>query len=357
MAGRDIIVIGTSFGGVKALTDLVHGLPPGFPAALFVVCHFPPDAYSRLPEILSRSGPLLAAHAQDGEPVLPGRIYVAPPDFHMLLAPGAVRLSHGPRENGHRPAIDPLFRTAARAFGPRVVGVILTGARRDGAAGLMAVRADGGVAVVQSPEDALVADMPEAACNLAGADHVVPLAELPALLVRLVREAPPPRGAPMTDPLENMPPRIERDMAEQQEGRKRGQLTVFTCPECGGSMWQVDEKELTRFRCHTGHVYYGDGLLAEQSEVLEAALWTAVRAFREKAILAEQLAVTERAAGRTEAATRFEEESTLARRHAEVIQHMLMGPGEGRGKGANRAAEPVDSPPAPTELPPKPDQV
>jgi two-component system chemotaxis response regulator CheB len=191
MAGRDIIVIGTSFGGVKALTELVHGLPPGLPAALFIVCHFPAEAFSRLPEILSRHGHLLAAHAQDGEPVLPGRIYVAPPGCHMLLTQRAVRLSHGPRENGHRPAVDTLFRTAARAFGPRVIGVILTGARRDGAAGLMAVRDEGGVAVVQAPDDALMADMPEAAYNLAGADHVARLAALPALLVRLVREAPP----------------------------------------------------------------------------------------------------------------------------------------------------------------------
>ena len=153
----------------------------------------------------------------------------------------------------------------------------------------------------------------------------------------------------MTDPLENMPPRIEQDMAEQQDGQRRGQLTVFTCPECGGAMWQVDEKALTRFRCHTGHVYYGEGLLEEQSEILEAALWTAVRAFREKAILAEQLALTERGRGRAQAATRFEEESTVARRHAAVIQRLLMGPLESKG-----AAEPVDSPPAPTELSPLP---
>jgi two-component system chemotaxis response regulator CheB len=157
----------------------------------------------------------------------------------------------------------------------------------------------------------------------------------------------------MSDPLENMPPRIERDMAEQRDGRKRGRLTVFTCPECGGSMWQVDEKALTRFRCHTGHVYYGEGLLEEQSEILEAALWTAVRAFREKAILAEQLAAAERGRGRKGVAARFEEASAVARRHAQVIQRLLMGPGEGMGGGKDCAAEPVDSPPAPVDLPPE----
>jgi two-component system chemotaxis response regulator CheB len=343
MAGRDIIVIGASSGGVKALTELAHGLPPGLPAAVFVVCHFPGTSFSRLPEILSSHGPLLAAHAQDGEPVLPGRIYVAPPDFHLVLADGAVRLSHGPRENGHRPALDPLFRTAARAYGPRVIGVVLTGARRDGAAGLMAVRAAGGAAVVQDPEDAVMAGMPEAARDLAGADHVVPVVEIPSLLVRLVRDAPQ-RGPAMSDPLENMPPRIERDMAEQLDGQKRGQLTVYTCPECGGSMWQVDEKALTRFRCHTGHVYYGEGLLEEQTVALEAALWTAVRTFREKTILAEQLAASERRQGRTEKAARFEDEARLARRHGDLIQQLLMGgPGDDAGKARGDVA-PIEPP-------------
>jgi two-component system chemotaxis response regulator CheB len=350
MAGRDVIVIGASSGGVKALTDLVHRLPPGLPAAVFVVCHFPASGFSRLPDILSRSGPLLAAHAQDGEPVLPGRIYVAPPDFHMVLGNGVVRLSHGPRENGHRPALDPLFRTAARAYGPRVIGVVLTGAPRDGAAGLMAVRAAGGTAIVQDPEDALMAGMPEAARDLAGADFVVPLADIPALLVRLVRDTSPPRGPAMTDPLEQMPPRIERDMAEQEEGRKRGQLSVYTCPECGGSMWQVDEQALTRFRCHTGHVFYGEALLEEQTVALEAALWTAVRTFREKTILAEQLAAAERRAGRTETAARFDDEARVARRHGDLIQQLLMGaPGDGAGKGKGDA-DPIEPPAGPDKV-------
>src|SRR5690242_15674063 len=142
MATRDIIVIGTSTGGVDALSRLARGLPPGFPASLFVVCHFPAGGRSVLPEILSRSGPLLAAHAADGEPFYPGQIYVAPPDRHLVLGPnGRMRLTRGARENHHRPAADPLFRSAARHYGPRVIGVVLTGALYDGTAGLMAIRA------------------------------------------------------------------------------------------------------------------------------------------------------------------------------------------------------------------------
>jgi two-component system chemotaxis response regulator CheB len=140
MAGRDIIVVGASAGGVETLSALVRALPAGLPASLFVVCHFPSDQTSTLPRILSRAGPLPASHARDGEPIRPGQIYVAPPDFHLKLRPGTVRLDHGPRENRHRPAIDPLFRTAARAYGPRVVGVVLSGTLSDGVAGLLAVR-------------------------------------------------------------------------------------------------------------------------------------------------------------------------------------------------------------------------
>jgi two-component system chemotaxis response regulator CheB len=176
MPNHDIIVVGASAGGIEVLRELVAGLPAGLPASLLVVCHVQPGARSILPEILSRAGPLLARHAGDGEPIYPGHIYVAPPDDHLLVGRGVMRLDHGPRENRHRPAIDPLFRSAARAYGPRVAGVILTGYLDDGAAGLLAIRAAGGVAVVQDPADAMV-----------GADHVVAGRQLPALLTALVQ--------------------------------------------------------------------------------------------------------------------------------------------------------------------------
>lgn len=266
MASHDIIVVGASAGGVEALSQMAEKLPPGLPASLFVVCHFPPGETSILPELLSRAGPLLATHARDGEPYHPGHIYIAPPDYHLLLQNGRMQVAHGARENGHRPAIDPLFRTAARVHGRRVIGVVLTGALSDGVAGLMAVRAEGGIGVVQDPADARVASLPQNAWSIAGADYVVPLARIAPLLSELVRR-PVSEGGPVAmDPLENMPQRVDATVEEQVQGDRRGEVSMFTCPECGGALWQVDQKNLVRFRCHVGHAYNGEHLLAQQAE-------------------------------------------------------------------------------------------
>jgi two-component system chemotaxis response regulator CheB len=337
MAARDIIVVGTSSGGVEALTRLVRGLPAGFPASVFVVCHFPPGGRSVLPEILSRAGPLLATHAADGDPFQPGHIYVAPPDYHLMLAPGGrTRLTRDARENHARPAIDPLFRSAARHYGPRVIGVILTGALHDGAAGLLAVRTAGGLGVVQDPRDAAIAAMPQSAADIAGADHVVPVAALAELLVDLVRDRVKPDQGARTmdpqpaDPIERMPGVVDRTMEAQARDERRGEVSTFICPECGGSLWQVDEPKLMRFRCHVGHAYDGEALLAGQGEALEAALWTAVRTFREKSVLGRQLAARQRLKGEPGAAARFEEQAEQSARYAAlIVEHILQGDGAG----------------------------
>jgi two-component system chemotaxis response regulator CheB len=328
MTGRDMILIGASAGGVEALKALVRGLPANLPAAVFIVLHVPPTNSSHLPEILSRAGPLPAKHARDGEPVRHGRIYIAPPDYHLLVLAGAVRLSHGARENHHRPAIDPLFRTAAESFGPRVIGVILSGALYDGSAGLLAVRRTGGLAVVQDPADALVADMPQSALSIAGADHVVPIGAMGPLLRNLIGEDSPDGGVPpMIDPLEEMPDRVRADMAAQEDGERTGQSSLYTCPECGGVLWQVEPEGPVRFRCHVGHVYYGEALLGEQGLAVEAALWVAVRTFRERAVLARQLAARERGINDEKAAARFEEQANTAERYAELIQKQVLHAG------------------------------
>jgi two-component system, chemotaxis family, protein-glutamate methylesterase/glutaminase len=333
MAGHDMIVLGASTGGVETLTQLVRGLPPGFPATLFVVCHFPPGGTSVLPEILSRAGPLLASHPRDGAPTYPGHIYVAPPDHHMVLQPGQVQLTRGARENGFRPAIDVLFRSAARVYGRRVIGVVLTGGLYDGVAGLLAVRAAGGLAVIQEPADSLVAALPQHARDIAGADYLVSAAGLAALLAELVQR-PVGNGGDVTmkDPLEKMTAVVDQDMEAQARGDRRGRMSVFICPECGGSLWQVDEKELLRFRCHVGHAYNGEVLLAEQAEALEAALWTAVRTFREKGVLARQLAAQERQAGKTGRADWLEEQARIDDKYGEVIRDFL----------SQRAPEPAE---------------
>jgi two-component system chemotaxis response regulator CheB len=340
MPHRDIIVIGGSFGSVNALVRLVGGLPAAFPASVFIVCHFPADCHSVLPQILSRSGSLLAAHPTDGATFYPGQIYVAPPDYHLLLGPESrIRLTRDARENRHRPAIDPLFRSAARYYGQRVIGMILSGGMQDGAAGLLAVRSSGGIAVVQDPQDADMADMPRSAAQIAGADYSVPLAGMARLLVELVhsREERSKGGADV-DPVEQMPDVVDRHMHEQARGERLGNVSVYTCPECGGALWQVDDAQPLRFRCHVGHMYNGEVLLGEQTEALEAALWTAVRTFREKSVLARQLATCERRADQTDSADRFDEQAEQAERHGALIHSLLL---KGVASGA-----PDDSPSA-----------
>ena len=325
MADRDIIVVGASAGGLDALLRLVRGLPAGLPASLFVACHLQPGGHSSLPEILSRAGPLLAVPAVDGEPFHPGQVYVAPPDYHLLLGPDrTTRLTRDARENRHRPAIDPLFRSAARHFGARTIGVVLSGALSDGAAGLMALRAAGGLAVVQDPADALFPDMPRNAVQLAGADRLARADELAPLLTTLLNGQAPRRDDTMTNPFDEMHDVVEQDMQRQSRDDRRGEISVFSCPECGGSLWQAKTAGLTQFRCHVGHVYNGEVLLSEQSEALEAALWTAVRTFREKSVLAQQLARHKQAEGDVEAALRFAEQAALADRYGSLIRRYIL---------------------------------
>ena len=327
MAGHDIVVLGASMGGVDVLTRVVQGLPPALPASLFVVCHFPPAGYSRLPEILSRSGPLLASHAADGETFYPGHIYVAPPDHHLLLLPNQrMQLTRGPRENYHRPAIDPLFRSAARHYGPRVIGVVLTGGLDDGTAGLLAVRGAGGLGIVQDPADAVVSSMPQSASQIAGADYVAAAKDLAPLLVRLIQQSiGPPGGPAMPDPYERLPEIVKADMQEQMRNARNDRVALYTCPECGGSLWQVNEEQFVGFRCHVGHIYQAETLLAEQDGALEAALWTAVRTFKERFLLASQLAQRERQRGNEESAVRYEDQARVAERYGETIQRLLTG--------------------------------
>lgn len=351
MPARDIVVVGASAGGIDALLQLVQGLPAGLPAAVFVTCHLPPEGRSVLPEILSRRGRLLARHPQDGEEVRPGQICVAPQDRHMTLEKGRVRVVRGPREHRLRPAIDPLFRSAARAYSSRVIGVLLSGALSDGVAGLMAIRNAGGLRVLQDPDDAALPFLPQNAREIAGADHVVPAREMAALLAGLVTSQPPPAGAPVMsekDPLEKSTMAAAHDMQQQARGERRGTVSTYTCPECGGNLWEVDEKEILRFRCHVGHVYEGAELLEEQAEALEAALWTAVRTFKERCVLSRQLAVRSQQQGDRAASVRFEEEAKQAEQYAGLIErYLLQGdeppagaarPGEAGGPAAEAAS-------------------
>ena len=360
MPGRDIIVIGASAGGVEALKQLVHGLPADLPAAVFVVLHVPPHGPSVLPRILTRAGRLPAAHPADGQPIRPGTITVAPPDYHLLVKPGHVRLTRGPRENGHRPAADALFRTAARSYGGRVVGVVLSGVLDDGTAGLAAVKRAGGLAVVQHPDDALYAGMPQSAIDNVAVDYTLPVADLAALLTRLATEpapAPHPGLSPDGDK--------EADMAELEPGavhahHRPGTPSAFGCPECGGVLWELRDGDLLRFRCRVGHAWSADSLLAEQSDGLEAALWSALRALEEQAALSRRMADRAVARGHTGSAEVFAGQSRDATAHAEVIRRVLLtrrpdpttepfDPTPPSGNGPGPAAPPAAAPPPPDD--------
>jgi two-component system chemotaxis response regulator CheB len=324
MPRRDIVVIGASAGGVSALTDLVARLPADLPAAVFVVLHVPPYAVSRLPEILGRAGRLSARHARDGDVIRPGRILVAPPDRHLVLRAGRVGLTRGPRENHSRPAIDPLFRSAARAYGPRVVGVVLSGALYDGSAGLLAVAARGGATVVQDPEEAAVAGMPRSALELVDVEHVLPAREIGPLLERLARrEDEGVEEVAMADDEERLDEVIRHDFATQAEDVRAEALTVYTCPDCGGVLWQDAAGPSVSFRCHVGHAFAPEVLLGLKIEELETALWSSVRLLREKATLTRQLAARSRTIGPGTTAERMEEQSDNYARQAELIQGLI----------------------------------
>ena len=326
MAGHDIIVIGGSAGGLEVMKAIVSRLPADLPAAVFFVLHTSPHSPGLLPEIFNHSGPLPAAHARDGEPVTPGRIYVAPPDHHLLLEAGRVRVSRGPKENRFRPAVDPLFRSAALAYGPRVVGVILTGWLDDGAAGLWAVKVRGGVAVVQDPLEALAPSMPTTAMRQTSVDYRLRVADIAPTLVKLASEPAADAGAfPVPEGLE-METRIAMaDKALQWDVAESGEPSLFACPECHGTLMRMKVGGGVRFRCHTGHSYTADALLAEMTEVVEGTLWNAVRSVQESSLLMEHCAAHARENGQADLAALYDRKAVEARERAELVRRVVMG--------------------------------
>src|SRR5439155_19817991 len=246
MPNHDIIVVGASAGGVEALRALVAKLPKDLPAAILVVLHVAPDHKSILPRILTGAGPIPAAHAKNGEALEPGRIYVAPPDRHLVVDDGVVRLTRSAPEGGHRPAVDTLFRTAARFHGARVVGIVLSGALDDGTAGLVAVKQRGGVTVVQDPEEALCPDMPRNALENVNVDHCLPTVEIAALIGKLAHE-----NVELHSPIPPLlAPEANIALARRREGeRPPGDPSGFGCPACGGVLNEVHDGHTLRLRC------------------------------------------------------------------------------------------------------------
>jgi len=288
--GHTIIVVGASAGGLDALTRLAASLPKDLPAALLVVQHMSADTSGdALVEAMARSGALSCKHAEHGEAIACGRIYVAPSDHHLLVSKGKIFISKGARENRSRPGIDPLFRSAAVAFGSRVVGVILTGLLDDGTVGLMAVKRCGGICIVQDPKDAAYPDMPRSALDNVKVDHCLPLSEIGACLGELASTRAPKR-VPIPKDIAVEAKIAERVLSDVSAVDELGDQVPFNCPDCGGVLWQMKDNALLRYRCHTGHSFTASVLLAEQTQKVEETLWIALRMFEERKNLLKKMA-------------------------------------------------------------------
>jgi two-component system, chemotaxis family, protein-glutamate methylesterase/glutaminase len=313
---------------VEALGELVERLPPELPAAVFIVLHVSPGGTSVLPQILARRTTLPVATASDGEPIERGRVYIAPPDHHMLIHDGRVVLTHGPRENGVRPAIDPLFRSAARAYGTRVIGVVLSGALDDGTAGLRMITEAGGMGLVQDPDEALYPSMPQHALEH-DAPRAVPIGDMADAICAGLEEPlsldPEPAGT-----AGNPDPHGVDERSDDVDPRS-GALTALTCPECGGALWEHDEEGLLRFRCHVGHAYSADSLDVGQSQAVEMALWAALRSLQERADLFRKLA-------RRSTGSRFAEKARIADEHAEILRRVVTTIGREPGEAGEQAS-------------------
>jgi two-component system chemotaxis response regulator CheB len=323
MPTKDIVVIGTSAGGVEALQRLCATLPAGFPAAIFVTQHLSPSARSVLPQLLNRAGPLPALSPCDGDAIEPGRIYVAAPDLHMLLRSERILMRRGPNENRTRPAVNALFRSAAIAYGGRVIGVVLTGLLDDGTEGLIAIKAAGGTSVVQDPSDAEWPSMPQNALKRDHVDHKVPLDGLAELLGQLVREEAGP-SLPLPDEYS-----IEDRMAAQDFAVMEtdivtpGHPSRISCPDCGGVLNQITIEDELRFRCQVGHAFTPLGLAAAQNEELERALAVAARTHRDRIRLFEQMRESAHARGLPHAERRWTEASIESTEMINVLEKAI----------------------------------
>jgi two-component system chemotaxis response regulator CheB len=319
--GCSVVVVGASAGGVEALQRFARALPADFGAPVLVVLHASPTGRSYLPEILTRAGSLPASHAVDGEPFLPGHIYIAPPDSHLVVEDSTTILAKGPRENGHRPAIDPLFRTAAAAYDSRVAGVILSGTLDDGTVGLHCVKEAGGPTLVQDPEDALYRDMPLNAIAYVQPDYVQPVEELVDTLVRLTASSrsKPGRSARMPDPDDP----TAAAPAPAAEIAQAGEMVSFSCPECGGTLWETAAGGTVSYRCRVGHAYTLNNLLVRHGETVERALWTAYRALEERAAMSRRVARRLADRGRVESAARFERQADISASQADELKLLL----------------------------------
>lgn len=292
MVNRDIIVIGASAGGVSALEQLVRLIPKDFPGSIFIVMHTPPFSPSRLPQILSRAGALEAVHPGESEKIEQGKIYVAPPDHHLLIEEDRVVVKKGPKENRFRPSIDALFRSAAYVYGTRVVGIVLTGSLDDGTSGLWTIKRLGGIAMCQDPEEATFPEMPKSVLKYVDTDYTIRVAEMATILTRLASEGVKNQQKVPKEEIDLLALEVKiatSDNAFERGIMEMGELAPFTCPSCHGALVGLKEGNRVRYRCHTGHAFTASAFLAGVSETVEETLWQAMRGLEEITMLLQHI--------------------------------------------------------------------
>lgn len=317
--------MGGSAGGIPPIQRVIATLPDKFPAAVLVAIHTAAEGPRLLPDIFNRMSSLPVAYAVDGERIRKSRIYLAPPDRHLLVDNQRIRLTTGPRENRHRPAIDPLFRSVARAYGPRVVAILFSGLLDDGTAGLTVVSRHGGVTIVQDPGEARFAAMPQNALKNDSPRYVLPVRKIAATLLDLVAngQGQQARSDHPDAKLNNEVKIAEIDMAAI-EHEKNGVPSVYSCPECNGTLWEISEGKLLRFRCRVGHAYGAESLLASKNEELETALWTALRTLEEKAALHRRLSEDAARKQNPRVARQFRQTAEEMHQQAQTIREVLL---------------------------------
>jgi two-component system chemotaxis response regulator CheB len=339
--------MGGSMGSFSAFKAIVAGLPEDLDASIFIVWHMSPDVRSILPDVLNRSGRVRAVEARDGERIETNRIYVAKPDHHLVIDGNIVRTTHGPKENRFRPALDPLFRSAAFSYRQRVIGVVLSGGLDDGTSGLWTVKHFGGVAVVQDPNEAEAPSMPENAIHQVAVDHVVRVEQMAELLTRLSSETVDTSEIVMKDEkrVETEVSIAKEDNAFESGIMELGELSPYTCPDCHGTLIKLRDGRRLRFRCHTGHAFSADALLEALTENIETSIWSAVRGIEEGIMLLDHMGRHLSEEKRSDLALLYFQKAREARERASVLRGTLMQPNglnDGDGASEERSSEAVD---------------